>query len=327
MADGVTTNLGLIKPEVGASNDTWGGKQNGNEDKIDAVFGDDGAGTSVGLHVGSGKTFWASAGAFMRSIASAFYLHDDDDDTKVVQFDVSGVTTGTTRTLSAPDKSITLAGIDDVAAMLNTGDIKDGFWDTAPTGWVLCSGRTIGDASSGATERANADTSALFALLWARSNTLFPIQNSDGTAGTRGANAAADYALHKRMPLPDLRGRTRYGVGNMGGSESNRLNGQITTGLGQAGGAQGNSGVFVQSAGNNTISFGTLTIHQTGGVVSSASASVQAGVGASVVQVNDTVAISATVDVGGVFHIDASGTSEAFSTTSPGMEVNVAIKL
>ena len=85
------------------------------------------------------------------------------------------------------------------------------------TGWVRDNGRTIGSASSGATERANADTSALFAYLWTNfSNTICPVSTG------RGASAAADFAANKTITLPDKRGYVPGGLDDMGNSAAGR---------------------------------------------------------------------------------------------------------
>lgn len=79
---------------------------------------------------------------------------------------------------------------------------------SAPTGWLLLQGGTIGDAASGGTALANASASALFTLLYDDwSDAAAPV------SGGRGANAAADFAAHKTITLPDFRGRSAIGVG------------------------------------------------------------------------------------------------------------------
>lgn len=101
---------------------------------------------------------------------------------------------------------------------VKTGEIKAYVGTTAPDGYVRANGRTLGNASSGGTERASADTSELFSLLWnSYSNAICPV------SGGRGASAAADYAANKTITLPDLRGRALFGLDDMGSSAAGRL--------------------------------------------------------------------------------------------------------
>lgn len=106
---------------------------------------------------------------------------------------------------------------------------------SAPSGWVRCNGRTIGNASSSATERANADTADLYAHLWTNfADAQCPV------SGGRGASAAADYAANKAIGLPDWRGRSPFGLDDMGNSAAGRLGTVITdeTTNGATGGAE-----------------------------------------------------------------------------------------
>jgi len=105
---------------------------------------------------------------------------------------------------------------------------------TAPSGWLLLAGQTIGDASSSGTARANADTEALFTLLWdSMADAEAPVSTG------RGASAAADFAAHKTITLPDLRGRVIAGQDDMGGTSANRMTSAIDGDvLGKAGGEE-----------------------------------------------------------------------------------------
>jgi hypothetical protein len=90
---------------------------------------------------------------------------------------------------------------------------------TVPDGWLFANGiHTIGDASSGADTAAVYTEQLFFHLYAAYSDTICPV------SGGRGVSATADYAAHKRITMPDLRGRTIFGNPAMGGvTESTRL--------------------------------------------------------------------------------------------------------
>jgi hypothetical protein len=99
-----------------------------------------------------------------------------------------------------------------------TGDVKLTLKTTADTGWVLMNDGTIGNASSGGTSRANADTEHLFTLLW--NNTA----NADcAVSSGRGASAAADFAANKTIALPKALGRALAGYGAGSGLTSRAL--------------------------------------------------------------------------------------------------------
>lgn len=86
-------------------------------------------------------------------------------------------------------------------AVVPIGAIQQVLQLTPPDGWLWLDGKTIGNAASGATSRADADCELLFAKLWTFDPAAVPIYTSTGAASARGATAAADFAAGKRLPL------------------------------------------------------------------------------------------------------------------------------
>src|SRR5947208_1688739 len=78
-------------------------------------------------------------------------------------------------------------GTVDPTTIFQTGQIIPMYGTGVLTGFVRANGRTIGSATSGATERANADAQSLFQNLWGADANL-------AVSGGRGASAAADWA-------------------------------------------------------------------------------------------------------------------------------------
>lgn len=128
------------------------------------------------------------------------------------------------------------------AGLPSTGDVKLTLKTAADAGWVLFDDGTIGSATSGSSNRANADTQALFTLLFNSpfSDTSAPIFTSGGGATTRAAqgSAAAAWTANCRISLTKTLGRALAIAGSGSGLSARTLG--ATVGLENNTIAQGN---------------------------------------------------------------------------------------
>lgn len=204
----------------------------------------------------------------------------------------------------------------DPNALMITGDIVGRPDGVSRPGFCRCNARTIGNAASGATERANADTQALFVFLWNAAATY-------AVSGGRGASGAADYAANKTIALPDLRGRVLAGLDSMGNTSSARL---------AAASAANTSGGLAVVA----LTVAQLPIHDHGGTVAVAGAHTHVysvpgstGVNAGATPINGgALAGTATSSDGDHQHvIPPAGSNGAHENTQPWLSGGWFIKL
>jgi hypothetical protein len=99
----------------------------------------------------------------------------------------------------------------DPTTILAAGDLKVKYGTGPLSGFVRANGLTIGNGSSGAGERANADTQALFVYLCGADANLV-------MTPARSGNCLSDYNANKQLALPDMRGLALAALDDMGNS-------------------------------------------------------------------------------------------------------------
>jgi microcystin-dependent protein len=155
----------------------------------------------------------------------------------------------------------------DATTILATGDLKVKYGTGAITGFVRANGRTIGSATSGASERQQR-RQTLFEYLWTADANL-------SVSTGRGASANADWTANKTIALPDWRGRALAGLDDMGNSAASRLTstyfGTSAIVLGAAGGAESHTLTLAESAAHD---HGALTGSTTATITTKARTSI-----------------------------------------------------
>ena len=165
--------------------------------------------------------FWLPDGAYRARLT--------DEDGAVVYFDITNVQALGPSSGGGGGGG----GSVDQTAIFATGDILWKPVASVRAGWVRANGRTVGSATSGATERANADVQPLFEYLWNNfGDDICPVVEG------RGVSAAADFAANKRLTLLDMRGRGPLGLDDMGNAAAGILTDGTPTEAGSSGGAE-----------------------------------------------------------------------------------------
>jgi microcystin-dependent protein len=198
MADGVTTNLSLVLPEVGASRNTWGAKNNDNFVALDGVlFGS----TPITPNLGAG---WEVGGVAVTATAAELNILD-------------GVTATASALNTASTHYVPSGGI-----IMWSGSVA-----SVPSGWFLCDGTNSTPDLRNRFIVGAGDTYAVDATGGAASVTLTEAQLPAHTHGD-GTLTAASAGAHTHQVLNNI-DNTGGGEGLGGGTGGAVVANSVTT--------------------------------------------------------------------------------------------------